>query len=44
MSKKSKPLKLLVIGSSVVDKIDYSGRTEIKPGGIFYTVFGFGKY
>jgi sugar/nucleoside kinase (ribokinase family) len=38
MSKKLKQLKLLVIGSSVVDKIDYSGRTEIKPGGIFYTV------
>lgn len=32
-------MRLLVIGHSVVDKIENeSGSTEIKPGGIFYTV------
>jgi sugar/nucleoside kinase (ribokinase family) len=31
-------MKLLVIGHSVIDRINLSGRTSEKPGGIFYTV------
>jgi hypothetical protein len=31
-------MKLLVIGNSVVDNINFSGRKSLKPGGIFYTV------
>lgn len=33
-------MKLLVIGQSLEDHINYKGRTNIKPGGIFYTVCG----
>jgi hypothetical protein len=33
-------MKLLVIGYSVVDKIESMGKAEVKPGGIFYTVLG----
>src|SRR3989304_6005211 len=31
-------MKLLVIGNSVVDTIDFNGEIKTKPGGIFYTV------
>ena len=31
-------MKLLVIGNSVVDTIDFKGEITTKPGGIFYTV------
>ena len=31
-------MKLLVIGNSVVDNINFSGKKSLKPGGIFYTV------
>ena len=30
-------MKLLIIGHSVVDRIDYKGNEELKPGGIFYS-------
>jgi pfkB family carbohydrate kinase len=31
-------MKLLVIGNTVVDTIDFNGEIKTKPGGIFYTV------
>ncbi len=31
-------MKLLVIGNTVVDTIDFNGKITTKPGGIFYTV------
>ena len=31
-------MKLLVIGNTVVDTIDFNGEIAVKPGGIFYTV------
>ncbi len=31
-------MKLLVIGNTVVDTIDFNGEITTKPGGIFYTV------
>lgn len=31
-------MKLLVIGHTVVDTIDFNGEIAVKPGGIFYTV------
>ena len=33
-------MKILVIGQSLEDHINYKGKTSIKPGGIFYTVVG----
>lgn len=33
-------MNLLIIGYSVVDKIESKGTSVIKPGGIFYTVLG----
>ena len=33
-------LKILVIGSSVLDTIEYDDTIEHKPGGIFYTMLG----
>jgi sugar/nucleoside kinase (ribokinase family) len=30
-------MKLLIIGQSVVDRINYKGNEELKPGGIFYS-------
>ena len=33
-------MKILVIGQSLEDHINYKGKTTIKPGGIFYTVLG----
>jgi len=38
MSFQRKNIKLLVIGNSVVDTIDFNGEIKTKPGGIFYTV------
>jgi sugar/nucleoside kinase (ribokinase family) len=31
-------MKLLVIGNTVVDTIDFNGKITINPGGIFYTI------
>jgi sugar/nucleoside kinase (ribokinase family) len=31
-------MKLLVIGNTVVDTIDFNGEIAVKPGGIFYTI------
>ena len=33
-------MKILVIGQSLEDHINYKGTTTIKPGGIFYSVLG----
>lgn len=33
-------MKLLIIGQSLEDHINYKGKTQVKPGGIFYTVYG----
>ncbi len=33
-------MKLLLIGQSLEDHINYKGRISVKPGGIFYTVLG----
>ncbi len=33
-------MKLLVIGQSLVDNINYQGKSEIRPGGIFYSILG----
>ena len=33
-------MKILVIGQSLEDHINYKGKTTVKPGGIFYTVVG----
>ena len=30
-------MKLLIVGHSVVDRINYKGNKELKPGGIFYS-------
>ena len=34
-------MKLLIIGHSVLDHVEYNGDTTIQPGGIFYTAAGF---
>ena len=33
-------MKILVIGQSLEDHINYKGKTSVKPGGIFYSVLG----
>ena len=33
-------MKILVIGQSLEDHINYKGETSVKPGGIFYSVVG----
>ena len=40
MIKNKSPFRLLVIGSSVLDTIEYDNKVEYKPGGIFYTMLG----
>lgn len=37
-------MKLLVIGQSVVDIINYKGKEDIKPGGIHYTVLALNSF
>ncbi len=34
-------MKLLIIGHSVLDYVEYNGNVTIQPGGIFYTAAGF---
>ncbi|MGA8264267.1 MAG: hypothetical protein WB779_07495, partial [Ignavibacteriaceae bacterium] len=33
-------MKILIIGQSLEDHINYKRKTTIKPGGIFYSVLG----
>lgn len=35
-------MNLLIIGHSVVDRINYKGNEELKPGGIFYSTLALG--
>lgn len=36
-------MKILLIGHSIIDKIDKAGSTKIGPGGIYYSLLGFLK-